>query len=344
MASIIWTTSALLIHSRKTARCHCVQLRGNICSSCLGQQVIRNNIENIWMLLCKSVVCPHVEYYVLFWLFHLSKDLTEIESDWRQLINMLQPWEGFHSLKMLGLFSLEINKTSSHSASIHHKTKRYEGCKWNTPILLAFPATFLTLHLSGLFRCWDMRIRNYSEAHRWSLGNPITNKKNLIYPLSSYNNKEIINFNRQPILNIKKETLLQRSPECGILVSHAPLGSIPCSPRRATRFRSKLPSHRCVTQTRCSPASDHLQTLPRHEHSLARRTAYLSLERTFFTCHWSARDTARDCRYRKRGWSSPAPSLPPSITATLPWHTAPPGSTRWQKKAAPRHRAPNVSY
>lgn len=160
MASIIWTTSELLIHSRKTARCHCVQLRGNICSNCLGQQIIRNNTENIWMLLCKSVVCPHVEYYVLFWLLHLSKYLTEIESDWRQLISMLQSWEGFHSLKMLGLFSLEINKTSSHSASIQHKIKQYEGCKLNTPTLLAFSAIFLNLHLSGLFRCWDMRIRN----------------------------------------------------------------------------------------------------------------------------------------------------------------------------------------
>lgn len=160
MASIIWTTSALLIRSRKTSRCHCVQLRGNICSNCLGQQVIRNNTENIWMLLCKSVLCPHIEYYVLFWLLYLSKDLTEIEGDWRQLISMLQPWEGFHSLKMIGQFSLEINKTSSHSASIQHKIKWYEGCKLNTPILLAFSATFLTLHLSGLFRHWDMRIRN----------------------------------------------------------------------------------------------------------------------------------------------------------------------------------------
>lgn len=161
MASIIWTTSALLLHSRKTARCHCVQLRGNICSSSLGQQVIRNNTENIWMLLCKSVVCPHVEYYILFWLLHLSKDLTEIESDWRQLISMLQPWEGFHSFKTLGLFNLEINKTSSHSTNTHCKIKWYQGCKLNTPILLAFSATFLTLHLFSLFWCWDTRIRNY---------------------------------------------------------------------------------------------------------------------------------------------------------------------------------------
>lgn len=105
-------------------------------------------------------------------------------------------------------------------------------------------------------------------------------------------------------------------------------GKQPLLAQESNRSVSKLPSHRWSTQPWCSPAFCQLQTPLRHEFGQARGTPLLSLEGTFSL----ATGALGTLQSLAAGAESGAgdPPLPPSITTTLPWHTATLGSSQWQ--------------
>ena len=77
--------------------------------------IIRKGTENktasIILPLYKSMVQPHLEFCVQFWLPHLKKDITELEKVQKRETKMIKELEHLHykgTLQQLELFSLEI--------------------------------------------------------------------------------------------------------------------------------------------------------------------------------------------------------------------------------------------
>ncbi|CAM5097662.1 unnamed protein product [Natator depressus] len=71
---------------------------------------IENKTENILLPLYKSMVCPHLEYWVQMWSPHLKKDILALEKVQKRATKMIRglEWVPYEErLKRLGLFSLE---------------------------------------------------------------------------------------------------------------------------------------------------------------------------------------------------------------------------------------------
>lgn len=56
----------------------------------MKKRVLENNMENIIMLLYKSVAHPHFEYNLQIWSPHPSKKKVDIEQIWRMAIKMIK--------------------------------------------------------------------------------------------------------------------------------------------------------------------------------------------------------------------------------------------------------------
>ena len=67
-------------------------------------------MANVIMPLFKTLLGPHLEYYIQFWLPHLKEDIVELEKVQKRVTKMITGQEHLlyeERLKRLGLLSLE---------------------------------------------------------------------------------------------------------------------------------------------------------------------------------------------------------------------------------------------